>query len=87
MLCQNCQQNHATLHLTTNINGRQTSIDLCPNCYRALKNQSQLPEFEIETAEFMDFQKILLNYNYRKNVVGTAKRGGGVIYHYHKNDK
>ena len=24
-------------------NGRQTSIDLCPNCYRALKNQSQLP--------------------------------------------
>ncbi|MEY8719463.1 ATP-dependent Clp protease ATP-binding subunit [Ligilactobacillus murinus] len=43
MLCQNCQQNHATLHLTTNINGRQTSIDLCPNCYRALKNQSQLP--------------------------------------------
>lgn len=43
MLCQNCQQNQATLHLTTNINGRQTSIDLCPNCYRALKNQSQLP--------------------------------------------
>lgn len=43
MLCQNCQQNHATLHLTTNINGRQTSIDLCPNCYQALKNQSQLP--------------------------------------------
>ncbi|WP_304653552.1 ATP-dependent Clp protease ATP-binding subunit [uncultured Ligilactobacillus sp.] len=43
MLCQNCQQNQATLHLTTNINGRQTSIDLCPNCYQALKNQSQLP--------------------------------------------
>lgn len=43
MLCQNCQQNQATLHLTTNINGRQTSIDLCPNCYRTLKNQSQLP--------------------------------------------
>ena len=43
----------------------------------------EITEFEIETAEFMDFQKILLNYN----VVGTAKRGGGVIYHYHKNDK
>ena len=43
----------------------------------------EITEFEIETAEFMDFQKILLNYNYRKNVVGTAKRGGGVIYHYH----
>ena len=37
MLCQNCQQNHATLHLTTNINGRQTSIDPCPNCYRAFE--------------------------------------------------
>ena len=39
MLCQNCHQNPATIHLTTNINGRQTSLDLCQNCYRALKNQ------------------------------------------------
>lgn len=39
MLCQNCHQNPATIHLTTNINGRQTSLDLCQNCYRSLKNQ------------------------------------------------
>src|SRR5699024_6126893 len=39
MLCQNCHQNPATIHLTTNINGRQTSLDLCQNCYWALKNQ------------------------------------------------
>ena len=29
----------------------------------------EITEFKIETAEFMDFQKILLNYNYRKNVL------------------
>lgn len=64
MLCQNCQQNHATLHLTTNINGRQTSIDLCPNCYRALKNQSQLPlsldgifQDPLDSDPFADFFK------------------------------
>ena len=46
--------------------------------YQALLDRlhaGEITEFEIETAEFMDFQKILLNYNYRKNVVGTAKRG------------
>lgn len=39
MLCQNCHQNPATIHLTTNINGQQTSLDLCQNCYRSLKSQ------------------------------------------------
>ena len=63
---------------------------MCDRGYQTLLDRlhaGEITEFEIETAEFMDFQKILLNYNYRKNVVGTAKRGGGVIYHYHKNDK
>jgi ATPases with chaperone activity, ATP-binding subunit len=40
MLCQNCHQNPATIHLTTSINGRQTSIDLCQNCYQKLKDQA-----------------------------------------------
>ena len=39
MLCQNCHKNPATIHLTTSINGRQASIDLCQNCYRELKGQ------------------------------------------------
>ncbi|WP_290032921.1 ATP-dependent Clp protease ATP-binding subunit [Ligilactobacillus cholophilus] len=38
MLCQNCHKNPATIHLTTSINGQQTSIDLCQSCYRELKN-------------------------------------------------
>ena len=39
MLCQYCHKNPATIHLTTNINGQQISIDLCQSCYRSLKNQ------------------------------------------------
>jgi ATP-dependent Clp protease ATP-binding subunit ClpE len=41
MICQNCHQNPATIHLSTNVNGRQTSIDLCQNCYRELKEHAQ----------------------------------------------
>jgi ATP-dependent Clp protease ATP-binding subunit ClpE len=41
MLCQNCHQNPATIHLTTSINGQQTSIDLCQNCYRKFKESAQ----------------------------------------------
>lgn len=41
MLCQNCHQNPATIHLSTSINGRQTSIDLCQNCYRIIKERNQ----------------------------------------------
>ena len=46
----------------------------------------QIEEFEIDTDEFMEFQKILMNFNYRKNVVGTAKRGGGARYHYERSE-
>ncbi|MCC7666497.1 ATP-dependent Clp protease ATP-binding subunit [Liquorilactobacillus satsumensis] len=41
MICQNCHQNPATIHLSTSINGRQTSIDLCQSCYRAMKERAQ----------------------------------------------
>lgn len=41
MICQNCHQNPATIHLSTTVNGRQTSIDLCQNCYRELKDHAQ----------------------------------------------
>ncbi|WP_281164360.1 ATP-dependent Clp protease ATP-binding subunit [Liquorilactobacillus sicerae] len=41
MLCQNCHKNPATIHLTTNINGRQTSVDLCQSCYRKFKESTQ----------------------------------------------
>ncbi|ETA73601.1 ATP-dependent Clp protease ATP-binding subunit [Ligilactobacillus equi] len=40
MLCQICHTNPATIHLTTNINGKQTTFDLCQQDYQKLK-QSQ----------------------------------------------
>lgn len=40
MLCQNCKQNEATIHLYTSVNGRRTQVNLCQNCYQQLKNQT-----------------------------------------------
>mgnify|MGYP004447406617 CR=1 FL=1 len=37
MLCQNCNLNEATIHLYTNVNGKQKQIDLCQNCYQIIK--------------------------------------------------
>lgn len=39
MLCQNCQQNPATIHLYTSTNGQRHTINLCQNCYQLLKQQ------------------------------------------------
>lgn len=41
MYCQNCHNNPATIHLTANLNGKQTSVDLCQKCYRELRNETQ----------------------------------------------
>lgn len=40
MLCQNCHKNPATIHLTTSINGHQTAIDLCSECYGEFRERS-----------------------------------------------
>ncbi len=38
MLCQNCHQNPATIHLQMNFNGQRVQLDLCQNCYQKLQN-------------------------------------------------
>ncbi|EHJ56138.1 ATP-dependent Clp protease ATP-binding subunit ClpE [Streptococcus urinalis FB127-CNA-2] len=40
MLCQNCKLNEATIHLYTNVNGKQQQIDLCQNCYQIMKTDT-----------------------------------------------
>ncbi len=40
MLCQNCQLNEASIHLYTNVNGKQKQIDLCQNCYQIMKTDA-----------------------------------------------
>ncbi|BAP85252.1 ATP-dependent Clp protease ATP-binding protein [Paucilactobacillus hokkaidonensis JCM 18461] len=37
MLCQNCQQNPATIHLQATVNGQKMQVDLCQNCYQLMK--------------------------------------------------
>lgn len=37
MLCHNCKINDATIHLYTNLNGKQQKVDLCHNCYQIMK--------------------------------------------------
>ena len=39
-------------------------------------------EYDVDMKHFMNFQKVLMNYRYRKSIVGEAKRGGGAIYHF-----
>ncbi|MCT7698228.1 MAG: ATP-dependent Clp protease ATP-binding subunit, partial [Lactobacillus crispatus] len=39
MLCQNCHERPASIHLFTKVNGQSREIDLCQHCYQELKNQ------------------------------------------------
>ena len=39
MLCQNCHERPASIHLFTKVNGQSREINLCQHCYQELKNQ------------------------------------------------
>lgn len=41
MLCQNCNINESTIHLYTNVSGKQKQIDLCQHCYQIMKTDPQ----------------------------------------------
>ncbi|WP_127848261.1 hypothetical protein [Lacticaseibacillus hulanensis] len=42
----------------------------------------EIEEIEIDSTNFMAFRDAWTNYPERKEIVGTAKRGGKIIYHY-----
>lgn len=42
----------------------------------------KLKEYDVEMDHFMEFQHVLMNYQYKKSIVGEAKRGGGAVYHF-----
>ena len=50
-------------------------------------HDGKIETFEVTKEEFMDFQKVFMESNFRKKVIGKAKRGGGAIYHYDKGDE
>lgn len=60
MLCQNCQQLNATIHLYTSMNGQKGQLDICQNCYRILKeansqNNQQPPQDPFGLGNLDDF--------------------------------
>ena len=86
MLCQNCKINDSTIHLYTNLNGKQKQIDLCQNCYKIIKTDPNNSLFKGMTDlnnrdfdPFGDFFNDLNNFRPSSNTSPTppTQSGGG----------
>ena len=86
MLCQNCKINDSTIHLYTNLNGKQKQIDLCQNCYKIIKTDPNNNLFKGMTDlnnrdfdPFGDFFNDLNNFRPSSNTPPTppTQSGGG----------
>ena len=55
MLCQNCHERPASIHLFTKVNGQSREINLCQHCYQELRNQQgNLENMNNDNNEFFD---------------------------------
>ena len=86
MLCQNCKINDSTIHLYTNLNGKQKQIDLCQNCYKIIKTDPNNGLFKGMTDlnnrdfdPFGDFFNDLNNFRSSSNTppIPPTQSGGG----------
>lgn len=86
MLCQNCKINDSTIHLYTNLNGKQKQIDLCQNCYKIIKTDPSNGLFKGMTDlnnrdfdPFGDFFNDLNNFRPSSNTppIPPTQSGGG----------
>lgn len=86
MLCQNCKINDSTIHLYTNLNGKQKQIDLCQNCYKIIKTDPNNGLFKGMTDlnnrdfdPFGDFFNDLNNFRPSSNTppISPTQSGGG----------
>lgn len=86
MLCQNCKINDSTIHLCTNLNGKQKQIDLCQNCYKIIKTDPNNSLFKGMTDlnnrdfdPFGDFFNDLNNFRPSSNTppIPPTQSGGG----------
>lgn len=86
MLCQNCKINDSTIHLYTNLNGKQKQIDLCQNCYKIIKTDPNNSLFKGITDlnnrdfdPFGDFFNDLNNFRPSNNTppIPPTQSGGG----------
>lgn len=89
MLCDNCHERPASIHLYTNVNGQDREISLCQQCYQELKNQQgQINSMNNNNAFFGDFDDLLNALNNSNNEqnnsqerdprmqMGGGRRGG-----------
>ncbi len=86
MLCQNFKINDSTIHLYTNLNGKQKQIDLCQNCYKIIKTDPNNSLFKGMTDlnnrdfdPFGDFFNDLNNFRPSSNTppIPPTQSGGG----------
>lgn len=86
MLCQNCKINDSTIHLYTNLNGKQKQIGLCQNCYKIIKTDPNNSLFKGMTDlnnrdfdPFGDFFNDLNNFRPSSNTppIPPTQSGGG----------
>ncbi|HET1298687.1 TPA: ATP-dependent Clp protease ATP-binding subunit [Streptococcus pneumoniae] len=86
MLCQNYKINDSTIHLYTNLNGKQKQIDLCQNCYKIIKTDPNNSLFKGMTDlnnrdfdPFGDFFNDLNNFRPSSNTppIPPTQSGGG----------
>lgn len=86
MLCQNCKINDSTIHLYTNLNGKQKQIDLCQNFYKIIKTDPNNSLFKGMTDlnnrdfdPFGDFFNDLNNFRPSSNTppIPPTQSGGG----------
>ena len=87
MLCQNCKINDSTIHLYTNLNGKQKQIDLCQNCYKIIKTDPNNSLFKGMTDlnnrdfdPFGDFFNDLNNFRPSSNTPPTPPTQSGGDY-------
>ena len=89
MLCDNCHERPASIHLYTNVNGQDREISLSQQCYQELKNQQgQINNMNNNNAFFGDFDDLLNALNNSNNEqnnsqerdprmqMGGGRRGG-----------
>ena len=84
MLCQNCKINDSTIHLYTNLNGKQKQIDLCQNCYKIIKTDPNNSLFkgitDLSNRDFdplSDFFNDISNFQPTSNNTPPTQSGGG----------
>lgn len=79
MLCQRCNQRHASIHLTTAINGQKREIELCKQCYseiKAMQRGQQTPQEPRGFDNLNDLLGAMLGGNIPQGMAQQQANGG-----------